>query len=96
MNHREQKRHQKVIETESGEPVGYARWLLPPVLAEKNVWPEAGVAEPTKRNVNYLRRTVEQWKKMAAYLEQRPMESLDVSVNQLKKLGPELWVTNLI
>ena len=48
VNHREQKRHQKAIEIESGELVGYARWLLPPVLAEKNVWPEAGVAEPTE------------------------------------------------
>ncbi|KAK9365597.1 hypothetical protein V1509DRAFT_373982 [Lipomyces kononenkoae] len=42
------KRHQKVINAETGEVVGYARWTLPPVLAEKNnVWPEAQVAEPT-------------------------------------------------
>jgi hypothetical protein len=44
---RAEKRHQKVIDVETGEVVGYARWLLPPTLAEKNVWPEAAVAEPS-------------------------------------------------
>ncbi|KAK9384800.1 hypothetical protein V1515DRAFT_610430 [Lipomyces mesembrius] len=47
INGRETTRHEKVIDLETGEVVGYARWNLPPVLAAKNVWPEAQVAEPT-------------------------------------------------
>ncbi|KAK9234743.1 hypothetical protein V1525DRAFT_412079 [Lipomyces kononenkoae] len=46
---RNTKRHQKVINVETGEVVGYARWALPTVLAEKNnVWLEAKVLEPTQ------------------------------------------------
>ena len=30
--------------------VGYARWLLPPGLADKNVWSEARVAEPSPKD----------------------------------------------
>jgi hypothetical protein len=47
---RAEKRHQKVIDVETGDVVGYARWLLPPILAEKNVWPEAAVAEPSSED----------------------------------------------
>ncbi|KAJ5647268.1 hypothetical protein N7490_003640 [Penicillium lividum] len=43
---RDTKRHEKVIDVESGQVVGYARWLLPPHL-EKNFWPEAQVAAAT-------------------------------------------------
>lgn len=43
---RDTKRHLKVVEVESGQVVGYAQWILPPVLASKNdVWLEAQVAE---------------------------------------------------
>lgn len=45
---RDTKRQQKVIDIETGEVVGYARWCLPLMLVEKNnVWLEAQVAEPT-------------------------------------------------
>lgn len=45
---RDSKRHQKVIDLETGRVVGYARWRLPPNLAQKNnVWLEAQVAEGT-------------------------------------------------
>ncbi|KAJ5355864.1 Acyl-CoA N-acyltransferase [Penicillium concentricum] len=44
----ETKRHQKVIDVETGQVVGYARWSLPPILASKgDVWLEAKVAERT-------------------------------------------------
>lgn len=44
----ETKRHQKVIDVETGQVVGYARWCLPPILAKKgDVWLEAQVAEGT-------------------------------------------------
>ncbi|KAH8648271.1 hypothetical protein BGZ60DRAFT_499633 [Tricladium varicosporioides] len=35
------KRYQKAIDTATGEVVGYARWVLPPILAEKGSWEEA-------------------------------------------------------
>lgn len=42
------KRHQKAVDLETGQVVGYARWRLPPCLAKKNdVWLEAQVAEGT-------------------------------------------------
>ncbi|KUM59858.1 hypothetical protein ACN42_g7275 [Penicillium freii] len=42
----ETKRHQKVIDVETGQVVGYSRWSLPPILAKKgDVWLEAQVAE---------------------------------------------------
>ncbi|KAJ5951856.1 Acyl-CoA N-acyltransferase [Penicillium vulpinum] len=45
---REIKRHQKAIDIESGQVVGYARWSLPPTLAKKgDVWLEAQVTEGT-------------------------------------------------
>ena len=58
INGREKTRHQKAIDVENGEVVGYARWYLPPVLTERKknnddddddnvVWQEAQVAEPT-------------------------------------------------
>ena len=47
---REIKRHQKAVDVATGEVVGYARWLLPPELADKNVWLEAQVAEPTLKD----------------------------------------------
>ncbi|CAI7611533.1 unnamed protein product [Penicillium glandicola] len=44
----ETKRHQKVINVETGQVVGYARWYLPPMMAKKgDVWLEAQVAEGT-------------------------------------------------
>ncbi|KGO41750.1 Acyl-CoA N-acyltransferase [Penicillium expansum] len=44
----ETKRHQKVIDVETGQVVGYARWSLPPILVKKgDVWLEAQVAEGT-------------------------------------------------
>ncbi|KZF21984.1 hypothetical protein L228DRAFT_283185 [Xylona heveae TC161] len=46
---RDTKRHQKVINVETGKVVGYARWSLPPDLAKAgNVWLEAQVAEPSR------------------------------------------------
>ena len=47
---REIKRHQKAVDIATGEVVGYARWLLPPELADKNVWSEAQVAEPSPKD----------------------------------------------
>lgn len=45
---RDTKRHQKVIDRETSQVVGYARWILPPILAKNNdVWLEAQVAEVT-------------------------------------------------
>ena len=50
---RERKRYQKVIETGTGEIVGYSRWLLPPRLQGREAggkatfWPEAEIPEPT-------------------------------------------------
>lgn len=45
---RDIKRHQKVINRVTGQVVGYARWILPPILAKNNdVWLEAQVAEVT-------------------------------------------------
>ena len=35
------KRHQKVVETKTGEVVGYARWVLPPMLADNGTWDDA-------------------------------------------------------
>lgn len=43
---RDTKRHQKVLDHETSQVVGYARWILPPTLAKNNdVWLEAQVAE---------------------------------------------------
>jgi hypothetical protein len=36
INRRAEKRHLKAIDVETGELAGYARWLLPPILADKN------------------------------------------------------------
>jgi hypothetical protein len=44
---REKKRHQKAVDIATGEVVGYARWILPPELVNKNAWPEAQVPEPS-------------------------------------------------
>ncbi|KAJ5770660.1 uncharacterized protein N7511_002711 [Penicillium nucicola] len=45
---RDTKRHQKVIDRETSQVVGYARWILPTILAKSNdVWLEAQVAEAT-------------------------------------------------
>jgi hypothetical protein len=45
---RETKRHEKVIDCETNQVVGYARWILPPILAKNDdVWLEAQVAEAT-------------------------------------------------
>lgn len=42
------KRHQKVIDVESGQVAGYARWCLPPILVTRgDVWLDARVAEGT-------------------------------------------------
>lgn len=44
----ETKRHQKVIDVDTGQVVGYSRWSLPKTLAKKgDVWLEAQVAEGT-------------------------------------------------
>lgn len=47
VNGRAVKRHQKAINIESGEVVGYARWILPPGLAEAKptAWIEAQVTD---------------------------------------------------
>ncbi|KAJ5199672.1 Acyl-CoA N-acyltransferase [Penicillium cf. griseofulvum] len=48
MSSTETKRHQKAIDVETGQVVGYARWSLPPIMAKKgDVWLEAQVAERT-------------------------------------------------
>ena len=48
MTSTETKRHQKVIDVETGQVVGYARWSLPPAMAKKgDVGLEAQVAEMT-------------------------------------------------
>ncbi|KAJ5177559.1 Acyl-CoA N-acyltransferase [Penicillium coprophilum] len=48
MTSRETKRHQKVVDLETGQVVGYARWSLPPIIAKKrDVWLEAQVEEGT-------------------------------------------------
>ena len=41
INAEKSKRHQKAVDTATDEVVGYARWDLPPVLAEKRGWEEA-------------------------------------------------------
>lgn len=41
------KRHQKAVDLQTGQVVGYARWRLPPSLATNEIWPEAQVAEGT-------------------------------------------------
>jgi hypothetical protein len=43
---REKKRHQKVVETETGEIVGYARWIIPRDAGIE--WLDAQVVEPTE------------------------------------------------
>lgn len=47
VNGRAVKRHQKAIDIESGEVVGYARWILPPGLpeAKTTAWIEAQVTD---------------------------------------------------
>lgn len=46
---RDTKRHQKVIDIETGRVVGYARWILPDCLAKRNgVWLEAQAPEGTQ------------------------------------------------
>lgn len=47
INGTKHKRHQKVIEIETGQVVGYARWVLPPALADQKAWEEAKVADPS-------------------------------------------------
>jgi hypothetical protein len=73
INRRAEKRHLKAIDVETGELVGYARWLLPPILADRNVWPEAAVAEPAQRSVNSLKRMIEPRKSMTQCLKKRQM-----------------------
>jgi hypothetical protein len=41
VNSSNNKRYQKAIDTTTGEVIGYARWVLPPRLAEKGVWEDA-------------------------------------------------------
>jgi hypothetical protein len=43
---REKKRHQKVVETETGEIVGYARWIIPRDAGIE--WLGSQVIEPTE------------------------------------------------
>lgn len=46
---RDTKRHQKVIDVETGRIVGFARWILPDCLAKQgNVWLEAQAPEGTQ------------------------------------------------
>ncbi|CAF9911205.1 MAG: hypothetical protein HETSPECPRED_000271 [Heterodermia speciosa] len=45
INGRHEERHEKAIDIETGEVIGYARWRLPPVLVENTAWPEAQVAD---------------------------------------------------
>ncbi|OKO92065.1 hypothetical protein PENSUB_12910 [Penicillium subrubescens] len=46
---RDTKRHQKVIDVETGRVVGYTRWILPDCLAKQNdVWLEAQAPEGTQ------------------------------------------------
>lgn len=47
VNGRKEKRHQKAVDVASGEVVGYARWLLPPDLAQatNTAWEEAQVVD---------------------------------------------------
>lgn len=52
INGRAAKRHEKAVDVETGQVVGYARWLLPAHLAEETkegvaVWQDAQVAEPS-------------------------------------------------
>ncbi|KXH32021.1 hypothetical protein CNYM01_02436 [Colletotrichum nymphaeae SA-01] len=42
---REKKRHQKAVDDDSGEVVGYARWILPDD-DDRISWPEAAVRKP--------------------------------------------------
>jgi len=65
------KRHQKAINIETGEVVGYARWLLPPDLAEKNAWLEAHVSEASPDDY----RLFEKKFKAAGYDEDATMPS---------------------
>ena len=61
---RERKRYQKVVDTETGEIVGYSRWLLPPTLVhnerdESVFWKDAMIQGPTPEQ----RRAIEsEWK----------------------------------
>jgi hypothetical protein len=61
-SNRPAKRHQKVIVNETGEIVGYARWLLPASLGERTgdevVWKEAQTPEPS---VEDARKWEDQW-----------------------------------
>jgi hypothetical protein len=36
---------EKIIETETGQVVGYARWALPDHLGRSDIWPQGHVAE---------------------------------------------------
>jgi hypothetical protein len=54
---RENKRHQKVVDTDMGENMGYARWIFPKDSGVE--WSEARVAEPTGRRVQEYE---ERWK----------------------------------
>ncbi|KAJ5609447.1 hypothetical protein N7528_010014 [Penicillium herquei] len=48
VNGRDTKRHEKVIDDATGQVLGYARWLLPPDLANRNdVWLEAQAQDGT-------------------------------------------------
>jgi len=89
---RETKRHQKVVDVATGEVVGYARWLLPTKLAEKNVWPEAQAAEPNTRDVDLF---AKKWNIASPKLRSeemnmyrsRPLEETD---ERIRKMGPFL------
>ncbi|KAL8791650.1 MAG: hypothetical protein Q9195_005733 [Heterodermia aff. obscurata] len=45
LNGRHEKRHEKAIDVETGRVIGYARWVLPPVLVERTAWLEAQVPD---------------------------------------------------
>ena len=81
---RETKRHQKAVDVTTGEVVGYSRWLLPPDLAERNVWPEAQVPEPSPEDrVTFKERAKSLGKlrseKMAEFLSS-PLEAADARI----------------
>lgn len=73
---REKKRHQKVVDTETGDIVGYARWIMP--KDSGITWNEAQVAEPTPEESQEYE---ERWKSVT--VDGRPKGSQTAMVTEM-------------
>jgi hypothetical protein len=99
-NERDIQRHEKVISVETGEIVGYARWLLPDHLKGSTIWPEAQMRQPTEDEEeifqqNYATTTLENGKRRIMNHEMNRQVGMELGRNfeELMNDGPYLGMS---